>query len=119
MTFNDHEPVYLQIANDLKAQIAFGGLRPGDQLPSIKEQATKLRVNPNTIAHVYSVLEQEGVLTKQKGLGTFVSYKPYLAQNLHKDIASKSLARFESEMRGLGFTPEAIIEELKRYFALE
>lgn len=117
MRYNDREPIYLQIMNEIKAQIAFGKLEPGMQLPTIKEQAAIMRVNPNTVARVYTLLEQERVITKQKGLGTFVSAKEHLARELREEIAESVTARFVSELLRLGFGPAEILRQLQQFLA--
>jgi GntR family transcriptional regulator len=115
MRYNDREPIYLQIMNEIKTQVALGSLEPGTQLPTIKEQATIMRVNPNTIARVYALLEQEGVLTKQKGLGTFVSTSTTLALHLKRELARITTERFVSEMSRLGLSAAEMQEHLRQF----
>ncbi|HHY46574.1 MAG TPA: GntR family transcriptional regulator [Firmicutes bacterium] len=66
-------PIYAQIAEQVKRAVAGGILLPGDQLPSVRELAMKLRINPNTVARAYLELEREGVVATQRGRGTFVA----------------------------------------------
>jgi GntR family transcriptional regulator len=66
-------PIYLQIVGHIKAAIATRRLAPEDPLPSVRQLATELRVNPNTVARAYLDLEIEGVVYKRQGHGTFVS----------------------------------------------
>ena len=66
-------PIYVQIANQIKTSIAMGRLRPEDPLPSVRQLAVELAVNPNTVARAYLDLEYEGVIYKRQGAGTFVS----------------------------------------------
>jgi GntR family transcriptional regulator len=66
-------PIYLQIVGQIKAAIATRRLAPEDPLPSVRQLATELRVNPNTVARAYLDLEIEGVIYKRQGHGTFVS----------------------------------------------
>jgi len=117
MRYNDREPIYLQIMNEIKAQIAFGKLVPGMQLPTIKEQALIMRVNPNTVARVYALLEQERVITKQKGLGTFVSTNEHLARELKVEIVENLTSRFVSEMLRLGLGSAEILKYLQQFLA--
>jgi len=119
MRYNDYEPIYLQIINDIKAQIAFGHLKPGMQLPTIKEQAVIMKVNPNTIARVYYLLEQEDIINKQKGIGTFVSKNEHLARNLRDTAAKIITSRFVSEMARLGFSTTGIATRLDLYLKNE
>ncbi|MCX7918857.1 MAG: GntR family transcriptional regulator [bacterium] len=66
-------PIYLQIINQIKYSIAMEAVRPGDQLPSVRELASQLRVNPNTVAKAYTELERERIVFTKRGEGTFVS----------------------------------------------
>lgn len=69
-------PIYVQIEEQLRALIAAGQLRPGDQLPTIRQLAVDLGVNYNTVARAYMELERAGVITTQRGRGTFVAGVP-------------------------------------------
>ena len=66
-------PIYLQIARQIKTAVAMGRLQPEDPLPSVRQLAVELAVNPNTVARAYLDLEIEGVIYKRQGAGTFVS----------------------------------------------
>ncbi len=66
-------PVYLQISRAIKRSIALGSLRGGEQVPSVREVAEMLTVNPNTVAKAYQLLEREGIVSTRKGIGTFVA----------------------------------------------
>src|SRR5512143_1391300 len=66
-------PIYLQIVNQVKRDIALGRLQPEQALPSVRQLAVDLTINPNTVARAYLDLEHEGVIYKRAGQGTFVS----------------------------------------------
>jgi GntR family transcriptional regulator len=66
-------PIYLQIINQVKTNIAMGRVLPEEPLPSVRQLAVELAVNPNTVARAYLDLEHEGVIYKRPGQGTFVS----------------------------------------------
>lgn len=66
-------PIYLQIAQQIKTSVAMGRLHPEEPLPSVRQLAVELAVNPNTVARAYLDLEIEGVIYKRQGAGTFVS----------------------------------------------
>jgi GntR family transcriptional regulator len=72
----DRTPIYAQLERALRASIASGRLRPGDQLPTVRQLAVDLRINANTVARVYGELERAGVLETQRGVGSFVSATP-------------------------------------------
>src|SRR4051794_33853591 len=69
----DGVPIYLQIVNQVKYQVASGRLAPGDELPPIRVLAERLLVNPNTVARAYRELEVAGVVTKRRTAGTYVA----------------------------------------------
>lgn len=67
------EPVFQQIVDHVKREIATGRLKPEDRLPSVRELAKELVINPNTIARAYQALEAEGVTYSRRGAGTFIA----------------------------------------------
>jgi GntR family transcriptional regulator len=68
-----HVPIYLQIADAVRAAVAAGIYRPGDPLPSLRAMATVIHVNPNTVQRAYDELAREGLIDSQRGLGLFVA----------------------------------------------
>ena len=66
-------PIYSQIADQVRYAIAAGALKPDDELPSVRALATQHLINPNTVARAYLELEREGLVSKRRGTGTFVS----------------------------------------------
>src|SRR5215470_5407207 len=65
-------PTYLQIAQQVRQAVRLGLLRPGDQLPTVKEVVGQLAINPNTVLKAYKELEHEGLAEGRRGVGTFV-----------------------------------------------
>ena len=76
----DSTPIYAQLDRALRAAIAAGRLRPGDQLPTVRQLAVELRVNANTVARVYAELERAGVLETRRGVGSFIAATPLQAR---------------------------------------
>src|ERR671920_1851592 len=70
---NDGRPLYLQIMDEVRRAIVVGTLRPEDPVPSVRELASELVVNPRTVLQAYRELEREGVLYVRRGQGTFVA----------------------------------------------
>jgi GntR family transcriptional regulator len=66
-------PTYLQIVQQVRQAVRLGVLRPGDQLPTVKEVVGSLAINPNTVLRAYRELDLEGVTTGRRGVGTFVA----------------------------------------------
>jgi GntR family transcriptional regulator len=69
---SDGTPIYLQIVEQIKRNVAVGRLKPEDPLPSVRQLALDLTINPNTVARAYLELEHEGIIYKRQGQGTFV-----------------------------------------------
>lgn len=66
-------PAYLQLVQQVRQAIRLGMLRPGDQLPTVKEVVTSLTINPNTVLHAYRQLDLENLVEGRQGVGTFVA----------------------------------------------
>ena len=116
-------PIYIQIEDSIHSLIAAGQIQPGEQLPTIRELAADIRVNLNTVARAYYELDREGVISTQRGRGTFVSGKPDEQQ-----IAKKRLKLLGSiietalkEAHNLGYSvgeiKKAFNEELDKRFS--
>lgn len=73
MEFGDHKTIFLQIRDWLVDQILTGKLAPGDRIPSVRELAADIEVNRNTVMRSYALMEQEGIIDNQRGIGFFVS----------------------------------------------
>ena len=69
----DPTPLHAQLERSIRAAIASGRLRPGDQLPTVRQLAVELRINANTVAKVYSQLERAGAVGTRRGVGTFIA----------------------------------------------
>src|SRR5690242_6224532 len=86
-------PVYRQILDQIKYYVASGILKPGDRLPSIRELAQTLAVNPTTVVRVYADLEHEGVVEMQHGRGAFVTARSFRMSSAQRDRKIRELAR--------------------------
>lgn len=106
-------PFYRQIIDQIKYAIARGELRPGDQLPTVRQLAVDLAINPNTVSKAYSQLEILGVLQTQQGSGTFISTQKVEVSELERQEKLDSLCReFISSAASYGFTLKELIEAL-------
>jgi len=113
----DQTPIYAQLERGLRAAIATGRLRPGDQLPTVRQLAVDLRVNANTVARVYAELERANVLETRRGVGSFVIATPLHARSPREHdrrlraFATKVLA----DAAAAGFTPGQLVAELETH----
>jgi GntR family transcriptional regulator len=76
LDFRSGQPIYLQIVEQIRQLVARGDLKPGDQLPTVRQLATDLRVNFNTVARAYRTLDEAGLISTQHGRGTYVWEAP-------------------------------------------
>jgi GntR family transcriptional regulator len=113
----DATPIYAQLERGLRAAIAAGRLRPGDQLPTVRQLAVDLRVNANTVARVYSDLERAGVLETRRGVGSFVRAMPDQARSRKEhDRRLRALAtRVLADTAAAGFTPQELMAEIEAH----
>ena len=105
------EPIYRQLARQIREAIATGTLAGEDKLPSVRELSRSLVVNPNTIARVYTELEREGLLCTRPGLGVYVA-KPRmeLTKKARRDRFVQSLDQCLTEAVHLGFSASEVVE---------
>jgi GntR family transcriptional regulator len=107
-------PVYRQIIDQVTGGIASGALTPGDQLPTVRQLAVDLSINPNTVIRAYGELEIRGVLETEQGTGTFISQ-----QKVRRDDAERRrslnqlIGDFIARAGSAGFTVEELIEQLQ------
>ena len=111
--FDNNIPIYLQIIDEIKIMIASGSLKLGEKLPSVRELAQNLGVNPNTIQRAFSVLEQEGLVFAERTAGRYITNDEVIIMNLKENLATEELNKFLDYMKKIGFTKEEIIEKIK------
>lgn len=111
--FDNNIPIYLQIIDEIKIMIASGSLKLGEKLPSVRELAQNLGVNPNTIQRAFSALEQEGLVFAERTAGRYITNDEVIIMNLKENLATEELNKFLDYMKKIGFTKEEIIEKIK------
>jgi len=116
LEFKSNIPIYIQVVDDIKKQIANGILKPGDKLLSTRELATHYTINPNTSMRVYSELEAEGITFTRRGLGTFVSEDSSLVSKLKEEMAESLINQFIEEFKAIGYTREDLIDIISRKY---
>jgi GntR family transcriptional regulator len=116
LDFRSNEPIYLQIARQVEQLVVKGELKLGDQLPTVRELATELRINFNTVGRAYRVLDESRLISTQRGRGTYIWEQP--TEETMRQLKKKSLEEltqaYRREIAELGYNLEDAIEELKR-----
>jgi GntR family transcriptional regulator len=115
LDFRSGVPIYTQITDHIRALVEHGDLKPGDQLPTVRQLATELRINFNTVARAYRILDEAGLISTQHGRGTYVWEKP--SEETMKQLKKKTLEEltrtYRDEVIRLGYSLEEAIAELK------
>ncbi len=106
-------PVYRQIIDQVRTGVAAGTLSAGDQLPTVRQLAVDLAINPNTVMRAYRELELGGMLETHQGTGTFISNKKVVKNNAERERQLTQLANeFAARAGAAGFTVEELLERL-------
>ncbi len=111
-------PAYRQIIDQILGGIAAGSLKPGDQLPTVRQLAVDLEINPNTVVRAYRELEIRGVLTTQQGVGTFVTTAPVERNDAEQQRQLDQLvSEFIARAGGAGISAESLVERIQEFLA--
>ncbi len=113
-------PIYQQVRDQIRRHVAAGSLGPGAALPSVRELAARLIVNPNTVARAYRELEQEGLLETRRGDGTYISSAASaLASAERLRLVRERLAVAAREIHAFGIPPETALELFRQILDAE
>src|SRR5712671_809429 len=106
-------PVYRQIIDQVTGGIAAGALAPGDQLPTVRQLAVDLSINPNTVVRAYRELEIRGILTTHQGTGTFITAAKVDSDDAERQRRlSQMVSEFVAHAGGAGFTLQEVMDRL-------
>ncbi len=114
--FRSGLPIYTQIVNQVQAQVAGGSLLPGDQLPTVRALAEELRVNFNTVARAYRILDEAQIISTQQGRGTYITEvpPPRVRERLRKEAFDALTKRYIEDAMRLDFSKEEIREMVEK-----
>ena len=119
LDFRSGVPICVQIVEQVLAFLSSGDLKAGEQLPTVRQMAAELRVNFNTIARAYRMLDEAGLLSTQQGRGTYIIDQPVEEKTatLKKDALEVQLAQFLILLARQGYSPSEVEPSLQRIFA--
>lgn len=110
-------PIWVQIEEGVRRMISLGALKPGDPVPSVRDLARTLRVNPNTVARVYQRLAEAGVLAVHRGEGTYVADDPAQPKKAEKSEKLREAATaYAGTAMAVGATANEAAAELERSY---
>lgn len=105
-------PVYVQLVEQVLTHLSVGNLKPGDQLPTVRQMASELRVNFNTVARAYRMLDEAGLISTQQGRGTYI-VEPAGSEKsdyLMRDALDIQVKRFLALLQRQGYHPVEVKE---------
>jgi GntR family transcriptional regulator len=116
--FRSGEPIYVQIMEQIRQMVATGELKQGDQLPTVRQMATELRVNFNTVARAYRMLDEAGLISTQQGRGTYIWETP--SEETNRQLRQKGLheltLRYLEDAQRLGYSKDEVIRAYETQF---
>ena len=111
INYRDGRPFYEQVKDDLRRLVVSGALQPGEKLPSVRELAGQLAINPNTIPRAYRELEAEGYIVSVPGKGSFAAQRDNKDDPRREELLTQ-LQETVRELQWLGMTTEEICEKI-------
>lgn len=107
---NDREPVYLQIIRYIKQKIVRGELNLGDPIPSRREMAVNLKVNPNTVQKSYKEMEDMGIINTIKSYQSSITTNENIINNIKSELIKESMQVFIENMKAINVEKEEILK---------
>ncbi len=115
LDFRSGLPIYIQVMNQIQERVLSGTLKPGDQLPTVRALALDLRVNFNTVARAYRLLDEARIISTQQGRGTYVTEvpPPEVTERLRQETLGALARRYISEAKRLNFSGREISQTVR------
>lgn len=113
--FHSSKPIYEQIGDLIKKRIIRGELHAGDKLPSVRDMALEVSVNPNTVQRTYRELESMEIVESKRGQGTFVTENTEILAAIREETKTEILTNFTQQMYEMGYTKEEIKQGLTTF----
>ncbi len=114
MEFNASQPIYKQIIDDFKKKLIRGELKEGDKIPSQREYAEEVRVNPNTVHRAYREMESMNMVETLRGQGTYINISSDRLEEIKMEMAVNLVDYFISEMESLGYSQKDMFKILEQ-----
>lgn len=113
--FKNGIPIYLQIIDEMSISIASGEYQPGDKLPSVRDFAMEIGVNPNTLQRAFSIMEQKGIVHVDRTNGRYVTDDESVLLELRKNLAKRYIEELLGRLRKMKMSDEDILDAIKRW----
>lgn len=111
--FDDNRPIYKQLVEQLKIAIITNTYKLGEKLPSVRDYAIILKVNPNTINRALLELEEDKLIITKRTSGKFVTEDKKIIEKIQKELAKETIEKFISDMEKLNISKKEVVELIK------
>ncbi len=116
MQFNTRAPVYLQVVDYFKKKMALGELKAGDEMPSRRELANELKINPNTVQKAFKEMEDQQLITTERNRPSRVTTDDVILKHIRSEIVDDAVAVFVEAIQELDVSVDELVEKIKRQY---
>ncbi|WP_079504530.1 GntR family transcriptional regulator [Mesobacillus jeotgali] len=116
VNFNNRDPVYLQIVRYFKEQIVNGALEPGEEIPSRRELATRMKVNPNTAQRAYKEMEEQGLIYTEKNHPSKITTDTQVLGNVRNELLVEAVDMFVTSVRSINVPVEELLNLVREKY---
>lgn len=116
VTFNKRDPVYVQVIRHFKEQIATGAFEPGQEIPSRRELASRLKINPNTAQRAYKEMEEAGLITTERNLPSKITRDENVLKSVRKELIMEAVDHFVHSVRSINVPVDEVLDLVKEKY---
>ncbi len=114
--FNNRDPVYLQVVRYFKEEIARGNLEPGEEIPSRRELANQLKINPNTAQRAYKEMEEQGLIFTEGNMPSRITKDEAVLKQVREELILEAVSNFIQSIRAINVTLEEALQLVEKNF---
>lgn len=114
--FNTRAPVYIQVVDYFKKKMALGELKSGEEMPSRRELATELKINPNTVQKAFKEMEEQQLITTERNRPSRVTTDEMVLKRIQSEIVDEAVAVFVESIQELNVSMDDLVEKIKRQY---
>jgi GntR family transcriptional regulator len=114
--FNNRDPVYIQVIRHFKEKIATGGFEPGQEIPSRRELANSLKINPNTAQRAYKEMEEEGLIFTEGNLPSRITNDPEVIRNVREELILEAIHSFVASVQSINVPLDEALHLIKENY---
>lgn len=114
--FNNRDPVYVQVIRHFKEQIAKGNFEPGQEIPSRRELANQLKINPNTAQRAYKEMEEQGLIFTEGNLPSRITKDELVLKSVREELILETVETFVHSVRSINFPLQEALNLVKHQY---